>query len=296
MSFVFVVLGTLLWSVDTLIRYPLLGTVGADTMVFIEHLYLVLFFVPILVAKKFSFKKMNVRALISFTIIGMVGSAAATLAFTKAFSMINPSLVILLQKLQPIVAVTLSAVMLKEQINKEFLKYGALAFAGAFAVSFDDIKPLFSSETAAAAPVLVGYALTLFAVLGWGASTVFGKQLSLNEFSEGEIMAGRFIFGFLFLFAFCAINSSLPAAALDTQVYGKILAMVILSGLLGMYFYYKGMAKLDAHMVSVAELFFPLSAVVINWIFLGKSLSGMQITGGLILLFASWKVQNLKKS
>ena len=35
MGFLFVILGTLMWSLDTLIRYPLLATLRPDTMVFV---------------------------------------------------------------------------------------------------------------------------------------------------------------------------------------------------------------------------------------------------------------------
>jgi hypothetical protein len=45
-------------------------------------------------------------------VIGGVGSAIATVAFTESFQFLNPSLVILLQKMQPVVAITLAAIVL----------------------------------------------------------------------------------------------------------------------------------------------------------------------------------------
>jgi len=40
----FVILGTLLWAADTLIRYPLLYSgVSASQIVFLEHTFLVIF-------------------------------------------------------------------------------------------------------------------------------------------------------------------------------------------------------------------------------------------------------------
>ena len=110
MAFFYIALGTFMWSLDTLIRYPLLGSVRPETMVFIEHSFLVLYFLPLLFINKFDFKKLNRSAILGFVVIGMLGSAASTLAFTKAFSLVNPSLVILLQKLQPLVVILLSSV------------------------------------------------------------------------------------------------------------------------------------------------------------------------------------------
>jgi uncharacterized membrane protein len=120
MPFLYIALGTFMWSLDTLIRYPLLASVRPDTMVFIEHSFLVLYFLPLLFINKFDFKKINRSAILGFVVIGMLGSAASTLAFTKAFSLINPSLVILLQKLQPLVVILLSAALLKKKSAKTF--------------------------------------------------------------------------------------------------------------------------------------------------------------------------------
>jgi len=294
MGFLFIVLGTLMWSLDTLIRYPLLAVVSADTMVFIEHLFLFAYFLPLLFINKFDFKKINGAAFTGFLVIGMIGSAASTLAFTKAFSLINPSLVILLQKLQPFVAISLSSLMLKERIHKSFYVCALPAFLGAFLLSYKDVAPVFTGSLEAG--VTLGYVLTLIAVIGWGASTVFGKNLSSRGFAESEIMAGRFIFGFVLLAAYCAAQGSLPTSDINLEVYVKILVMVIISGLIGMYFYYKGLKSLPAHIAAVAELFFPLSAVTINWVFLGKTLDALQITGAVLLVGSSLLLQKLNKS
>ena len=105
----FICTACLVWAFDTLIRYPLLGKgYSAVQIIFFEHLFLSLLFIPSiyrLIKKLLSSDK---DIIFSFFIIGGVGSALSTLAFTKAFSLLNPSLVILLQKLQPVVAITLS--------------------------------------------------------------------------------------------------------------------------------------------------------------------------------------------
>jgi len=76
---------------------------------------------------------------------------------------------------------------------------------------------------------------------------------------------------------------------LDTLV--KILLMVALSGLLGMYFYYKGLKSTTARVTALLELFFPLFAVVLNWIFLGHYLEPVQMVGAFMLLLSSVVIQ-----
>ncbi|AGH96053.1 DMT family transporter [Pseudobdellovibrio exovorus] len=295
MGFIFIILGTLMWSFDTLIRYPLLASLRPDTMVFLEHALLTIIFVPLLFKTKSFFRQMNVRHLTSFLVIGVMGSAVSTLAFTQAFALINPSLVILLQKLQPIVVILLSVFILKEKFSRRFFALSALALIGVFLISYPDISPLWMTTNSpifqTGSHALLGYGLTLLAVIGWGASTVFGKKLSTEGFNENEIMAGRFSLGFLFLLVFCLSQSSLPTTEISYDVYLKVAAMVLLSGLLGMSLYYRGLSRLPAHISAIAEMFFPLSAVMINWIFLGKALLPIQIAGAIVLTASSIGIQ-----
>jgi drug/metabolite transporter (DMT)-like permease len=67
--------------------------------------------------------------------------------------------------------------------------------------------------------------------------------------------------------------------------------MVLLSGLLGMYFYYKGLKTLSARVCALAEMFFPLSAVTINWIFLDVKLTTVQLIGAGLLTLGSAVIQ-----
>lgn len=292
-----------MWSIDTLIRYPLLGSVQASTLVLLEHIVLVAIFGSLMLIGKVNFRqffnKLNSSSIKAFVVIGVLGSAISTLAFTKAFYLINPSLVILLQKLQPIVVIALSAFFLKEHIKKSFYLFAVLALAGGLLISYPDLAPLLSTDLSNSDQAAsLGYTLALLAVIGWGASTVFGKKLSSSGFNENEILTGRFGLGFLFLIIYCINTNALPSAAINTDVYLKVMAMVLISGLLGMYLYYNGLKRVSAHVGAIAELFFPLSAVVINWIFLGKALLPVQIAGALVLTAASIAIQyqNQKKS
>jgi drug/metabolite transporter (DMT)-like permease len=257
--------------------------------VFTEHLLLAIFFFPALVLAKKKMRNYGTSALFSFLVIGVAGSAVSTLAFTTAFSLINPSLVILLQKLQPVLVIFLSAALLKEKIDSSFYIFAVLAMAGGFLISYPDLAPLLQRAEPGQG-VMLGYFLTLLAVAGWASATVFGKKLFSQGFTERQIMSGRFFFGFWALLIYCLFQSSLPNASTTVDSYLKILIMVLLSGIAGMFFYYKGLKLLSAHVASIAEMFFPVSAVLINWIFLGKALHNIQILGAIILIAASFGI------
>ena len=287
----FVILACGIWALDTLIRYPLLGSgVSPFTIVFIEHLILSAIFLPIVLERRKKFWDAKVSHLFYMVMVGAFGSALGTLAFTKAFTLINPSLVILLQKLQPIIAIVLARAVLREKIQKKFLGWAAVCLVGGFFISYRDLYPGITQLDLDSGllnnKALLGYGLTLVAVIGWGSATVFGKKLSSIGYSEREIMGGRFISAFATL-GLLAFFMGGVKVAVGEMVWGKIALMVFLSGILAMYFYYHGLKKISARLCTLAEMFFPFFAVVVNWIFLDATLDVTQIFGAVLLLLGS---------
>lgn len=292
-GFLFIVAACALWAADTLIRYPLLFSgPSAKRIVFTEHLLLVLFLLPLAWKSRAVFLRAQVIHLFWFLVIGGLGSAYATLAFTHAFSLINPSLVILLQKLQPVVAITLAHLLLGERVKASFLFWALLALFGAFLISSPDILPGLKNVSLISENALAGYGLTLFAVVAWGSSTVFGKKLSSVGYDESQLMFGRFFTGLLALIPLFFISGI--ELDFNLSINLRILAMVLISGLAGMWLYYLGLKRVSARVSALAEMFFPLCAVTINWIFLGKGLEPIQIFGAVLLILSSTMIQILK--
>jgi len=291
----FIMVACALWALDTLIRYPLIGDgISPLSIVFYEHL--ILSVVLSTVFFKSLSRVWNAKAshFFYFFIVGGVGSALATLAFTRAFIFLNPSLVILLQKFQPIAAIALASWVLKEKINKYFVFWAAISLVGAALISYEDIVGLIDAPKTAGnvffhpgAPQ--GYILTLFSVIGWGAATVFGKKLSLEGYTNEQIMSGRFLMGLVALLPF--VGFDLQVFSHPVEVYGKISLMVFLSGLLAMYIFYQGLRRVSARACSLAEMFFTFMAVIVNWLFLNATLSPIQVAGGALLLLGSVVIQ-----
>lgn len=293
-----VILACLLWGMDTLIRYPLVEKgINPITIVFVEHCLLTLIFSTSLIPQIKRIGELKIADVFSFIIIGGLGSAIATMAFTESFQYLNPSLVILLQKLQPVVAIVLASLILGEEIRKEFVIWTVVCLIGGLLVSSPDIERFYhlmvSDFGAVTSDVAVkGYGLVAVSILGWGATTVFGKRLSLAGFEPRSIMAGRFLTGLLVLIPFVEWNRSLLLP--DGEDYLKILIMVLISGAMAMWLYYQGLKRLSAKSTAVTEMFFPFFAIIVNWIFLGKQLTELQLFGGAILILGSLVIQ-LKK-
>lgn len=290
-----VILACLFWGMDTLIRYPLVERgINPITIVFYEHCVLTLLFSLGLIPAIKRIGELKLADIFSFLIIGGVGSAIATVAFTQAFHYLNPSLVILLQKFQPIVVIFLSAIILKEQVQKEFIIWAVICMIGGLMISSPDIVRFYDLlrsdlSTVTSDGAIRGYGLIGVSVLGWGASTVFGKRLSMVGFDTKSIMAGRFLTGLLFLIPFVQWNQSLILP--QGEDYLRILIMVLISGALAMWLYYQGLQRISAKSTAIAEMFFPFFAIILNWFFLGKQLNDWQLLGGGILIIGSLIIQ-----
>lgn len=293
MTGIFLIIGAcFLWGLDALIRYPLVEKgFSAVSLVFIEHTMLAFLSGYLFFSNISKLKQNKFKPIWYFFVIGGVGSALATVAFTRAFVFVNPSLVIILQKFQPVVAIVLARVVLNETMSKQFFGWAMVCLVGALMISFSDLQSVFnlSSDVIWQDNAVKGYLLIAVSVFGWGAATVFGKKLTLSGFDEKEIMSNRFVFGFL------ALLPLLPQMEFDKVLISdgifKIAVMVMISGVLAMYLYYQGLKRVTARACALAELFFPFAAVVVNWIFLDATLNGLQIMGGLVLLLGSSVIQ-----
>lgn len=291
----FILLACMFWGMDTLIRYPLVERgLNPVSIVFYEHLILCLIFATSLIPAIKRIGNLRLSDVLSFVIVGGVGSALATVCFTESFKYLNPSLVILLQKFQPVVAIFLSAIVLKENIQKPFLFWSGVCLVGGTLVSSPDLfrfwdlwrngNGIVSSDGA-----IQGYLLVLISVVGWGAATVFGKNLSTAGFDPKAIMGGRFLTGLIVLIPFMHFNQSIIYN--DITDYSKILLMVLISGACAMWFYYKGLKLVPARSAAISEMFFPFFAIILNWIFLGKELNQWQLVGGGLLILGSLIIQ-----
>lgn len=293
-----VILACFFWGMDTLIRYPLVERgINPITIVFYEHIVLTLIFSLGIIGAIKRIGELKLADVFSFIIIGGVGSAVATVAFTQSFQYLNPSLVILLQKFQPVVAILLSALILKEQLEKAFLGWALVCLVGGLLISSPDIVRFYNLiennySTAISDNALYGYGLVGVSILGWGATTVFGKRLTMVGFDTKSIMGGRFLTGLLVLIPFVKWDASLILPM--GEDYLRVLIMVLISGALAMWLYYQGLKRISAKSTAIAEMFFPFFAIIANWIFLGKQLNDLQLLGGGILIIGSLIIQ-LKK-
>jgi drug/metabolite transporter (DMT)-like permease len=285
----------MLWATDAPFRIHLTQTLSSNFIVLGEHAIDLLFVLPILAMGWGDLRKLSWREWGAVAFIAIGGSALASVAFTQAFHYVNPSVAILLQKLQPLIAIALAAIILKEPLKPLFWLWAGLALFGAYLISFPNLIPQsYPGETFN--PNVIGAVLALIAAFFWGASTVFGRFV-LQKVDFKMMTALRFSTAFVFLLILNFAQQSFPAPGEFTMtdvLYIGIIAVV--SGVVSLFIYYRGLQFTQASVATLAELGFPMAAIFVNWIFIPNSaLVPMQLVGVAILLGAIWGLSSYNK-
>lgn len=135
-GFWLVVIGAALWGVDPLFRIILLKSLTSSQIVLLEHVVLFLAASPVLWRHRAELKGIGFRQIGALLIVSWGGSAGATILFTMALSSGDLNAVLLLQKLQPIFAIGLAALILKERLPKNFGPLIVLALVGTYLLTF----------------------------------------------------------------------------------------------------------------------------------------------------------------
>ena len=265
-----VALAATLWGLDQWIRGPLSATTTAGTIVFGEHLVLVALTLPLAAGALAAVFRLGWRHVLAAVAIGAGASAVATILFTEALfthhDFVTP---VVLQKVQPVFAVLGAMVVLDERPRRSYALYFVAALAGAW---FMGVPHPFHPE----AHGLATMSYALGAALLWGLGTVFGRYLARDMRFE-HVTALRFLFG-LPASAIALLVLGVPAfASWHDSLWITMLALV--TGFAAMFLYYYGLRSTPAVAATLAELAFPVSAVLVGYFKFGQTLSGWQWFG-----------------
>jgi DME family drug/metabolite transporter len=258
-----------LWGTDALLRRPLAHSTQAATIVFGEHLVLVLLTLPLIPPALVAVSRAGKRYVLAAAAIGIGASAIATILFTQAFVHGDPVTPVVLQKIQPLVAVTGAWFILGERPRAHFGWFLLAGLLGTWLVAFP--SP-FDIHVDAALPAL--YAIT--AAVLWALGTVLGRLLT-TRLPFQHVTALRFAFG-------------LPASAAAVLILGApfftsaadagwIAALAVVTGLVALSLYYYGLQRTPAVIAALAELTFPVTAAAVGYLAFDATLDGSQWLG-----------------
>ncbi|MCW8806306.1 MAG: DMT family transporter [Ignavibacteriaceae bacterium] len=279
----FVIIGASLWGVDGIILRPSLYSLPVPLVVFIESAIVAIILSPYFIRKIPSLKAIDYKDWLTFFLVALLGGAIGTMAITKALffvNFVNLSVVILLQKLQPVFAITLAAIFLKERLQIKFFFWAALAIIGAYFMTFGINLPDFSAGDKTTIAAL----FALLAAFSFSSSTVLSKRALRNvSFEMGTFL--RFLFSTVIMFVIVISLGDMGSVSdITTKQVIIFLIIAFSTGGAAIFLYYYGLKRITASVASICELAFPLTAVVLEYFIHGNILSPIQWGGAIVLL------------
>jgi drug/metabolite transporter (DMT)-like permease len=285
---VFVALGAMLWGTDALFRAPLLRHLSSDRLiqstqlVFAEHVILVVCSIPLLWLARHQIRRLTGRQWAAIIAIGVGASGLATVLFTLSFGYGHFIETLLLQKVQPLIAILLASLWLRERLAPAAWALVPVALIGAYLIAIPD--PL-HPQNAWADFHIAAALFALGAAALWGAATVFGRY-ALADVSFTALTGLRFTTALPALAVVLWLEGGFVAftgyRAEDAPLY---LGLALLPGLFAMLLYYRGLASTPASMATLAELAFPITGVLVNLFLVTprQTITTYQVVGIVIL-------------
>ncbi|WYP25788.1 DMT family transporter [Alkalihalobacillus sp. FSL W8-0930] len=281
-TFWLIVIGAAFWGVNPLFRVLLLDTLTSAQIVFIEHMLLAFITIPILWFNRRELKGLKKSHIGALLFISWGGSALATLLFTAGLTYGNINAVLLLQKMQPLFAIILARILLKEMFPRHFTPLVIVALIGTYFLTFGFSLPLGHMGEV----IQMGSILSLAAAALWGGSTVMGRLL-LKQMKFETVTSLRFVLAIPFITVIMLIQNAawtLPSDSVSMTLIGvNLLVSALLPGLFSMLLYYKGLTNTKASVATLAELSFPMTGMIVNWLVFQESVTAAQFTGFILI-------------
>ncbi|MGB0525764.1 MAG: DMT family transporter [Flammeovirgaceae bacterium] len=276
---------TTFWGLDGVVLTPRLYNLDVAFVVFVLHA------LPFLLMHTFLWKSYRFLRVLKWTdiitifLVGLFGGALGTLSIVKALFLVNfqaLTVVVLLQKLQPVFAITLAFFLLKERPNKNFLAWAVLAIISGYFLTFGwDLPNFHTGENTVYAALFA-----LLAAVSFGTSTVLGRKLLLKFPSPTTSFFRYGATSIIMLIYVSAIGQLDGFQEMTVQNWQIIFLIMFTSGSAMLFLYYYGLKRVQAKVATIAELCFPLSAIVFDYLFNDHALSVVQWLGAVVMIYS----------
>lgn len=289
----FVIIAACLWGIDGIVLRPALYSLPVPLVVFIESCIVAVLLTPFFLKQIPQLKSLLPKDWLAFLGVALFGGAIGTMAITKALfyvNYVNLSIVILIQKLQPVFALILASLLLKERLPRIFFIWAGVAIFGAYLMTFGLKIPIIGVGD----KTLLAALFAMIASISFGASTVFSKRGLKNVgFQMGTYL--RFLITTIIMLIIVTTSGVVWSITEITQHQMLIFLLIAFStGGAAIFLYYYGLKRITASVATICELAFPLTAVILEYTLRGNILSVVQWIGVFILFMSILRVSQLK--
>lgn len=296
----FVGLGAALWGTESAWRIPLNELFDAEVIVFWEHVFILVMFLPILISRLHEIPKVRGHTWGFLIFSGFAGSAVGTIFFTLALKYGNATVVNVILNVQPVISTIGAFLLFGDRLARRFFLYAGTAIVAGVFVSVAYPTQIGISFERAGLNIGTGYAL--ICAVFWGLSTVAGRGvmvgMSLRLASAMRIVVGLACMT-LILLTYGKLNgaSLWPAAAQAHTIKAIVLLFLLasISGGIPLLIYFQGLHFTRASTAGYFEMMQTLAAVCITWGFFHASLHLHQVIAAIVLILAVAMVHHVQQ-
>src|SRR6476469_9930237 len=293
-------LGAALWGTESAWRIPLNELFEAKVIVFWEHVFILIMFLPILISRVNEIPKVSARTWGYLLFSGFAGSAVGTIFFTLALKYGNPTVVNVILNIQPVISTIGAFLLFGDRLARQFFFYAGVAIVAGIFVSVAHPTMIAVSFEQAGLNLGTGYAL--ICGLFWGLSTVAGRGvmigMSLRLASSLRIVVALTCMS-LILLAYGKLNSAAlwpdAAQAHPTKAIVWLILLASVSGGIPLLIYFQGLHLTRASTAGYFEMMQTLAAVCITWGFFHASLHPHQVIAAIVLIAAVAMVHHIQQ-
>jgi drug/metabolite transporter (DMT)-like permease len=228
---------------------------------------------------------MSAGGWLALALVAFTGGMLGTLAIVKALFLVNfnqLSVVVLLQKLQPIFALALAAIVLGERVSARFLAAAVVALAGAYLLTFGLATP----DTTTNGVPLMAALCAVIAAAAFGSATVLGKMLLGSLDFKDATFARYGMTSAMALLYLVVAGIGLPFDTVTDANWIIVVVISLTTGSGAIFLYYFGLTRVRASVATICELCLPLSAVLLDYLVNDSILGPWQWLGAALLVGA----------
>jgi drug/metabolite transporter (DMT)-like permease len=278
-----------LWGLDGVVLTPRLANLQVPFVVFLLHVIPFALMQPFLWRSYRRLRAMPARGWLALALVAFTGGMLGTLAIVKALFLVNfnqLSVVVLLQKLQPVFALALAAILLGERVSARFMAAAVVALSGAYLLTFGLSAP----NTTGDAISLTAALLAVVAAAAFGAATVLGKML-LGSLDFKDATFARYGMTSVMTLLYLGMRGiGLPVATVTGANWVVIFVIALTTGSGAIFLYYYGLTRVRASVATICELCLPLSAVMLDYLVNDSVLGPWQWVGAALLVGAILRI------
>src|SRR5881398_1217743 len=289
-------LGAALWGTESAWRIPLNQLFDAKVIVFWEHVFILIMFLPILISRLDEIPRVRTRTWGFLIFSGFAGSAVGTVFFTLALKYGNPTVVNVILNIQPFISTLGAFFLFGDRLTPRFFLYAGIAILVGILLSVE--HPTLIGESFEKAGLNLGTGYALVCALFWGLSTVAGRGtmigMPLRLAANLRVVVGLICMTFILLIYGKLNRVSLWPPAAQAHIITAIIALLLLasiSGAIPLLIYFEGLRLTRASTAGYFEMMQTLAAVCITWGFFHAALHWHQVIAGMVLMAAVTMVQ-----